>query len=133
MVRKNIKEKMNYKAEILKSDYKKACDAYLHRFCELIEMDEYYADWIDLGATAEVGDYVVSMQDIMTVVENNINYGKFIEWYDYTMRVGMLGLHTCNLKSWLNGCPTHSEDCLEKIESIRAELDRLIDEEKNKV
>lgn len=123
---------MNYKANILKSEYKKACDAYLHRFCELIEMDEFYADWIDLGATAEVGDYVVSMQDIMTAVEANISSHKFLEWYDYTMRVGMLGLHTCNLDAWLRGCPRHSEDSLERIELIRAELDRLVDEEKKK-
>ena len=83
---------------ILKDNYKKACDAYLQRFCELIEMDMYYADWVDVGGVAEIGDYYVSMQDMMTAVENNIGYEQFIKWYDYTM-----SNRYCNLYSWLRG------------------------------
>ena len=116
MIRKNIKEKMNYKAEILKSDYKKACDAYLHRFCELIEMDEYYADWVDVGGIAEIGDYYVSMQDMITAVENNITYNKFIEWYDYTLRCNAVNLTHCNLYNWLHNCPVYTDEQIERLE-----------------
>lgn len=82
----------------LKDNYRKACDAYLQRFCELIEMDMHYADWVDVGGIAEIGDYYVSMQDMMTAVEHNIGYNEFIKWYDYTM-----SNRYCNLQSWLRG------------------------------
>lgn len=93
----------------LKDNYKKACDAYLQRFCELIEMDMHYADWVDVGGVAEIGDYYVSMQDIITAVEHNVGYDKFIKWYDYTLRADSIGLPTPNLDSWLRGCPVCKE------------------------
>lgn len=126
--------------QTLKDNYKKACDAYLQRFCELIEMDMHYADWVDVGGVAEIGDYYVSMQDIMTAVENNIGYEQFIKWYDYTMRVGMLELPTCNLANWLRGCPRYSEETLLGIEAAQTrvrdaeeELERRIKEVKEAI
>lgn len=123
--------------DTLRDNYKKACDAYLHRFCELIEMDIHYADWVDVGGIAEIGDYYVSMQDMITAVEHNVGYEQFIKWYDYILRVGMLELPTCNLSNWLRGCPTYSEDTLLGIEAARArvrdaeeELERRIKEVK---
>jgi hypothetical protein len=89
---------MNNTVKKLQHDYKAACDAYLHRFCELIEMDIYYADWVDVGGVAEIGDYYVSMQDIITAVEHNVGYEQFIKWYDYIM-----SNNYCNLHSWLRG------------------------------
>lgn len=121
----------------LRDNYKKACDAYLHRFCEFIEMDTHYADWVDVGGIAEIGDYYVSMQDMITAVEHNVGYEQFIKWYDYTLRVGVLGLPTCNLSNWLKGCPTYSEEqmkrieeALDRIQKDQEELDRLIKETK---
>lgn len=121
----------------LRDNYKKACDAYLHRFCELIEMDTHYADWVDVGGTAEIGDYYVSMQDMITAVEHNVGYEQFIKWYDYNLRAGGLCLHTCNLDAWLKGCPTYSEEqmkrieeALDRIQKDQEELDRLIKETK---
>jgi hypothetical protein len=108
--------------DTLRDNYKKACDAYLHRFCELIEMDTHYADWVDVGGIANIGDYYVSLQDMITAVEHNVGYEQFIKWYDYTMRVGMLGIPTCNLNNWLKGCPTYSEETLLGIEAARVRV-----------
>ena len=129
------KPKFMNNTDILKANYRKACDAYLHRFCELIEMDIHYADWVDVGYVAEIGDYYVDMADIIVAVENNIGYNTFIKWYDYNLRCGSLDLHTCNLQSWLRGCPTYSEEKLQEIEAVldrmqenHNELERLIRE-----
>lgn len=136
MIRKNIKE-MNNKANALRLNYKKACDAYLERFCELIEMDMHYAEWVDVGGVAEIGDYYVSIQDMITAVEHDVPCDKFFEWYDYTIRVGMLELPTCNLDAWLRGCPIYSEeqmkgieDVLDRMQKDQEKLDRLIKEAK---
>lgn len=136
MIRKNIKE-MNSKANALRLNYKKACDAYLERFCELIEMDMHYAEWVDVGGVAEIGDYYVSMQDMITAVEHDVPCDKFLEWYDYTLRVRMLDLPTCNLENWLRGCLRYSEETLLGIEAAQTmvrdaeeELERRIKEAK---
>ena len=107
----------------LRYDYKKACDAYLHRFCELIEMDRHYADWVDVGGIAEVGDYYVGMQDIITAVEGNVGYEQFIKWYDYTLKCGMSDLHHLNLEHWLQGCPRYTEEHFLKLEELRKKRD----------
>lgn len=129
MIRKNIKE-MNSKADGLRLNYKKACDAYLERFCELIEMDLHYAEWVDVGGIANIGDYYVSMLDMITAVEHDVPCDKFLEWYDYTIRVGMLDLPTCNLENWLKGCPKYSDESLARIKEVREELNRLTKEAK---
>ena len=123
--------------QTLKDNYKKACDAYLQRFCELIEMDTHYADWVDVGGVAEIGDYYVGMQDIITAVEHNIGYDKFIEWYDYNLRAGVFELPTPNLDAWLRGCPRHCEETLLGIEAAQTmvrnaeeELERRVREAK---
>ena len=131
---------MNVKTQTLKDNYKKACDGYLQRFCELIEMNMHYADWVDVGGVAEIGDYYVSMQDMITAVENNVGYEQFIEWYDYTLRAGALSLQTPNLDAWLRGCPRYSEETLLGIEAAQTrvrdaeeELERRIKEAKEAV
>lgn len=131
---------MNRQTQVLKESYRKACDGYLHRFCELIEMDIHYADWVDVGGVAEIGDYYVSMQDMITAVENNVGYEQFIEWYDYTLRAGALSLPTPNLDAWLRGCPTYSEvqmkgieDILDRMQKDQEELDRRIKEAKEAI
>jgi hypothetical protein len=85
-------------------------------------MDMHYADWVDVGGVAEIGDYYVSMQDIITAVEHNVGYNEFIKWYDYTLRVGMLELPTCNLRNWLRGCPRYSEETLLGIEAAQTRV-----------
>lgn len=131
---------MNRQTQTLKENYRKACDGYLHRFCELIEMDIHYADWVDVGGVAEIGDYYVSMQDMITAVENNVGYEQFIEWYDYTLRAGALSLPTPNLYAWLRGCPRYSEETLLGIEAAQTrvrdaeeELERRIKEAKEAI
>lgn len=131
---------MNDTVKKLQHDYKAACDAYLHRFCELIEMDKYYADWVDVGGIAEIGDYYVSMQDMITAVEHNVGYEQFIKWYDYTLRAGALSLPTPNLDAWLRGCPRYSEETLLGIEAAQTrvrdaeeELGRRIKEAKEAI
>lgn len=114
---------MNSKANELRLNYKKACDAYLERFCELIEMDMHYADWVDVGGVAEIGDYYVSMQDMITAVEHDVPCDKFLEWYDYTIRVGMLDLPAYNLENWLRGCPRYSDEKLTGLEKAKKNVD----------
>ena len=131
---------MNRQTQTLKDNYKKACDGYLQKFCELIEMDMHYTDWVDVGGVAEIGDYYVSMQDMITAVENNVGYEQFIKWYDYTLRAGALSLPTQNLDAWLRGCPRYSEETLLGIEAAQTmvrdaeeELERRIKEVKEAV
>lgn len=100
----------------LKTDYRKACDAYLERFCELIEMDMHYADWVDVGGVANIGDYYVSMQDMITAVEHNVCYEQFIKWYDYTVRCATANLSGCNLYNWLHNCPVYTDEQIERLE-----------------
>lgn len=107
---------MNNTVKKLQHDYKAACDAYLHRFCELIEMDVHYADWVDVGGIAEIGDYYVGMQDIITAVEHNVGYEQFIKWYDYTLRCDAVKLTHCNLYNWIHNCPVYTDEQIERLE-----------------
>lgn len=93
----------------LKKGYQDACDAYLHAFCKQMGISEEDAEWISVGAYAQVADFTVSMQTIIDAIEHGVSFDTFIEWYDYDLICAQFGLRTCNLRSWIKGCPRYSK------------------------
>lgn len=105
--------------ETLNKNYTKACDDYVRAFCEKHDLDYY--EWMELGYFVEIGDYVIKFDDIVTDIELDVENGKIFDYEDYCMRVSSISneLTLPNYKSWLNGCPTYSEEQLEKLETLK--------------
>lgn len=125
--------------KILKANYDKACNGYLKAFCDKHEFNYSDAEWIggDVGGMIEINDYYVDMGTIRTDIDQNAQQNEFEQWYNYSLRLGMISATTPNYKSWLDGCPRRSEVQIAEleqkhayIEQLKAELKEQIDNDK---
>ena len=82
-------------------NYVKACNDYLQAFCQKHDFDYPRAceRWVadEVGEIAIVGDYFVSMRDIITDIEEDVPEEKFLQYYDWCLEDG----HNWNYKTWL--------------------------------
>lgn len=74
------------------NNYQNACNEYLHAFCVKHDFDyeDAVSSWIkDIpGTITIVGDFYVSMETILTDINEDIPKNLFIQWYDYSLGDG---------------------------------------------
>lgn len=119
--------------ETLKDKYIQICNEYLRLFCEKhdYQNDGWVAD--EHGGIAMCSDLYVDFDTIRTDIDMNVDKDEFIKYYDYTLDVCEFGLNVPNFRSWLNDCPRTSEESLQNLREIRAQLEELIEKEKMNV
>ena len=101
----------------LRLAYEVACTNYLAAFMEMYDLSCEPHPWVadEVGTVADVGDYYFDFQDIKRCVDEDVHFDTLMEWYDYNVETGMLGLGEINLKSWLMGAPRIPQDRIEEI------------------
>ena len=106
-------------------NYKKACNDYLQAFCQKHDFDFNSVDtgWVvdKPGTIIVIGDYFVSMEDIIVDIEQNVPEEKFLEYYDWSLNDGC----NWNYETWLRGGPIPLEyyDMDVKINEFKRYLD----------
>lgn len=115
----------------LKTDYEKACNAYLQVFCEKHDYD--YEDarrsWVggEVGGITECSDLFVEMDDIIVDIDMDAPKEAFIRYYDYCLRVGSIAcgmISLPNYRSWLMGCPRMNEAQIVRLEELQKDMRR---------
>lgn len=131
MTHKEIKD--NYEAAKNKRirDFGKACDAYVKEFCRMYDFNYKDAccipqDKIGVGSVYAIADYYFDFVDIRLCVDEDVEWKDLIEWYDYTLEAVPLGFNNINLKSWLMGAPRATKEEIERIKSLRNEIDDIV-------
>ena len=114
----------------LKQNYEKACNDYLKAFALKHDFDLSDCFWVanDVGTVCSIGDYFVDMVTIRIDIDRDAPVDEWIEWYDYTLRLGMLDAPYPNYDSWLRGCPIKSEEEIQAMEAMREKIQGLKDE-----
>lgn len=119
--------------ETLKKNYECACNAYVAELLKRWELDAYYGYWIadDVGEMYAYGDSIfITMADIIYCVEHDVTEQQYQEWQDYTVDAAEFNLTVPNLRAWMDGCPRTSPEKFEQFRKMKAELERVIEEEK---
>lgn len=113
----------------LKSDYEKACNAYLKAFCEKhgYDYEDAARSWGggDVGGITECADYIVRMEDIITDIDRDVPEDEFVKYYDYCLRVGSIAcgkISTPNYRSWLAGCWRMDEEQIARLEKLQRDI-----------
>lgn len=112
--------------QTLKSDYEKAIDAYVKAFCKKMEMR--FGHWIgdEVGGLADFNDYfTLSFLDVKMCIDEDVTRDTLIEWYDYCVEVGSLGINASipNLNSWLMGFRSKlTEEDIEHYKQLKRDL-----------
>ncbi len=116
-----------------KNNYETACNDYIKELCK--RYDWCYEDgwWVsnEIGGTFCTSDieYSLSMNDIKLLVDENVDFKIFSEWWDYNLVMSYAIMlypnndryHMINLYTWLNNYPDNrkiSQEELNKIEKI---------------
>lgn len=108
----------------LRRKYNDACNAYLSALLEKWQLTGYHF-WIgdEIGGLCNMpDDNVISMQDIIYCIENDISYNEFIKWIDYNVDAHEFNFNHINLKSWHNGSPKVSEEVLDRLRQMKSNL-----------
>lgn len=130
MTHKEIKDNYEAAKEKRIRDFGRACDAYVKEFCRMYDFSYKDAccipDKIGVGSVYAIADYYFDFGDIRLCVDEDVEWKDIIEWYDYTMEAVPLGFNNINLKSWLMGAPRASKDEIERIKSLRNEIEDIV-------
>ena len=124
----------------LRENYENACNAYLKAFCKKYEFDydDARGSWVAgyVGDTCMCGDFFVSLEDMITDIENNAPNGEYIKYYTYSLECHEYGISSINYKSWLRGCPRLSDEqrksfraAKNRVELAKKELEKCIEEQ----
>lgn len=121
--------------EELRKNYEDACNDYVKALGELWELDvEYYGSWVgdDVGGVFDYGDgmFSINMKDIALCVDNDIKMQEYSEYMEYCARVAFLWPDESlpNFTSWHKGCPRYSEETLERLEGMRRDFEKSLED-----
>ena len=122
--------------KMLKEQWKKACNGYLVELLRMWELDAHYGYWVgdEVGGMYCYGEtHNLSMEDIIYIVENDIEENEVLAWEDYCLDAYEFGFTTPNLRSWHMGCPRTSDDVLNHLRQMKADLAKAVDEENKRL
>ena len=110
---------------MLRSNYEKACNAYLEEWCKKHEFDIREADWVggDIGGVVFIADFYVSFEDIMIDIDRRAPRGEYWRYYDYAMDCQWLGISYPNYNHWLRGAPIKSKEEMVKLKRLKNAVD----------
>ena len=102
---------MNTEINSAIKNYKEVCDYLVRLFIKQMGLKSNYY-WVadKAGTIADVSEYFVDMETIITALENNVNFDTFSEWYDYNSKAWIYEIESINFESWIKGCPHLSEE-----------------------
>ena len=116
-----------------KNNYETACNDYIKELCKRYDWSFEDGWWVsnEIGGTFCTSDieYSLSMNDIKLLVDENVDFKIFGEWWDYNLIISYAIMlypnndkyHMINLHTWLNNYPDNkkiSQEELNKIEKI---------------
>lgn len=120
----------------LKEQWKQACNGFLVELLRMWELDAHYGYWNSdrPGTVYHYGEtHNLSMDDIIYIVENDIEENEVLAWEDYCLNAYEFKFSTPNLRAWHMGCPRTPQETFERLRQLKADLDKAVDEEKQRM
>ena len=120
----------------LKEQWKKACNGYLRELLRMWELDAHYGYWNSdqPGTIYHYGEtHNLGMDDIIYIVENDIEENEVLAWEDYCLDAYEFKFITPKLQAWHMGCPRTPQETFERLRALKADLDKAVEEEKQRM
>ena len=122
--------------KVLRCQFAVACNGYLNELLRMWELDAHYGYWNSdqPGTIYHYGDtHNLTMEDIIYIVENDIEEDEVLEWEDYCLDAYEFKFTTPNLRAWHMGCLRTPPEVFDKLRKIKADLDKAVEEEKQRM
>ena len=130
---KKIKETVKRE---LKEGYEKACNKYRDELLRMWELDAHYGYWNSdqPGTIYHYGEvHNLTMEEIVYIVDNDIEEEEVMVWEDYILDALEFGFDTPNLMAWHRGCPRVSIVTFARLRQMKADLEKFVDDEKDRL
>lgn len=118
----------------LKQRYEELAEEYRETLVKKFYPDEVpFADsyWVadEIGGTLDLKQDFFDYDTIRYIVDNDVQYETWENWYQYCQEVGDFGISTPNLKAWCKGCPRLSDEQVERLVKLKQDLQDQIEED----
>lgn len=123
--------KKKTKKETVIESYNVACENILEELLKDWDLDGYYGYWIgdEIGGIYDhESGFTISMDNMIYCLRNDVSRDVYMKYLDYNTRCIQCNLSTMNLKSYIKGAPRFDESAFEKIENLKRELDKTLQE-----
>lgn len=120
----------------LKKQWESACNYYMVEICNMWDLDASNGFWVadEIGGTWCYGETLfIDMDNVKFCVENDVSYSEYMDWLDYCVWASEFNQSVPNLKSWHKGCPRVDVATQERLSAMKYELERLMEETKEKL
>ena len=117
----------------LKENYEKACNGYLVALLNFWEWDGCYGFWVSdvVGGTFIYGDDIaLTMEDIIYCVENGVTEHQHRKYRDYCLKCSEYNFSIPNIQAYFNGCPQIPQATFDKLDAMKSELNKCIEDTK---
>lgn len=124
-----IEKKLKQRYEELAEEYRKALIKQFYPN-EKVPYDDSY--WVadEIGSVLELRQDFYDYDTIRYIVDNNIQYETWEDWYQYCITVGDFGIKTPTLKAWCDGCPRLPQENIERLAKMKQDLQDQIEDDK---
>lgn len=120
---------------ILRTNYEDACNNYLLTLLNLWDLNACDGYWIsdEVGGLYAHGDTIfIHMNEIVFCVENNVSMETFMDYTDYYIKCKEYNFNVPDFKSYFNGCHKVPQETFDKLDKLKEEMDRCINDAKSK-
>ena len=120
----------------MKVAYETVCKCYKDAMLRLWELDEHYGYWNSdqPGTIYHYGEvHNLTMEEIIYIVDNDIEESEVMAWEDYMLDAIEFGFDVPNLMAWHRGCPRIPNATFDRLRQMRADLEKLVDDEKERL
>jgi hypothetical protein len=121
---------------MLKEQWEKACNGYLAELLRMWGLDMYYGYWNSdqPGTIYHYGEtHNLTIEDIIYIVDNDIEEAEVLVWEDYMLDALEFGFDVPNLMAWHRGCPRVPNVTFDRLRQMKAELEKFVDDEKDRL
>ena len=130
---KKIKESVKRE---LKEGYETMCNNYRDALLRMWELDGHYGYWNSdqPGTIYHYGEmHNLTMEEIIYIVDNDIEEAEVMVWEDYMLDALEFGFDVPKLMAWHRGCPRIPNATFDRLRQMKADLEKLVDDEKDRL
>lgn len=121
--------------KVLKANYEDSCNGYLLTLLNMWDLSIKDGFWVSDevgGIYVHESDISLSMSDIIFCVENDVPMSTFFKYTDYCAKCAEYGFNVPNLSSYNNGCQLVPQETFDKLDAMKEELNKCINDTKSK-
>ena len=120
---------------VLMANYEDACNNYLLALLNMWDLDAKNGFWVGNntgGVYVHEADISLNMSEIIFCVENNVSMETYMEYSEYCLKCKEYNFNIPNLPSYFKGCPTVPQETFDKLDAMKEELNKCINDTKSK-